>query len=151
MKTPRIARCILFVSACLMAGTAFAAEPEDIIKYRQNVMKSQGAHLAAIAAIIQGKVDFKSQLGDHVKSLQATTRDISGLFPKGSDFGDTNALDAVWSKNSEFQKLAKDAEQKSSALAKTVAAGDSKNYGARLKDVVESCKTCHKEFRKEEN
>jgi len=150
MKQARIAHCILFASACLMTGTAFAAEPEDIIKYRQNVMKSQGAHLAATAAIIQGKVDYKNQLGDHVKALQATTRDIPGLFPKGSDFGETKALDAVWQKNADFQKLAKDTQQKTGALVKAVAANDSKNYGARFKDVADSCKACHKDFRKEE-
>jgi len=150
MKPTRISHCILFASVCLMAGTAFAAEPEDIIKYRQNVMKSQGAHLAAVAAIIQGKVDYKNQLGDHVKALQATTKDIPSLFPKDSDFGETKALDAVWQKNADFQKLAKDTQQKTGALAKAVAANDSKNYGARFKDVADSCKACHKDYRKEE-
>ena len=150
MKHARISHCILLASACLMAGTAFAAEPEDIIKYRQNVMKSQGAHLAAVGAIINGKVDFKGQLGDHAKALQATTKDIPSLFPKGSDFGETKALDAVWQKTEEFQKLAKDAQQKADALAKVVAAGDSKKYGARFKDVADSCKACHKDYRKEE-
>ena len=150
MKPTRISHCILFASVCLMAGTAFDAEPEDIIKYRQNVMKSQGAHLAAAAAIIQGKVDYKNQLGDHVKALQATTKDIPSLFPKDSDFGETKALDAVWQKNADFQKLAKDTQQKTGALAKAVAANDSKNYGTRFKDVADSCKACHKDFRKEE-
>ena len=150
MKPTRISHCILFASVCLMAGTAFAAEPEDIIKYRQNVMKSQGAHLAAAAAIIQGKVDYKNQLGDHVKALQATTKDIPSLFPKDSDFGETKALDAVWQKNADFQKLAKDTQQKTGALAKAVAANDSKNYGTRFKDVADSCKACHKDYRKEE-
>ena len=151
MKHARIRpRIVLFVSACLIAGTAFAAEPEDIIKYRQNVMKSQGAHMAAAAAIIQGKVDFKNQLGDHVKALQATSKDVASLFPKDSDFGDTKALDAVWTNNAEFQKRSKDVREKSGALAKAVAANDAKNYGARFKELSESCKACHKDFRKEE-
>ncbi len=150
MKHTRIAHRILLASACLVAGTAFAADPEDIIKYRQNVMKSQAAHLAAAGAIIQGKVDYKGQLGDHVKALQATTKDIPSLFPKGSDFGETKALDAVWQKNADFQKLARDTQQKTAALAKAVAANDSKNYGARFKDVADSCKACHEDFRKEE-
>ena len=45
-----------------MATTAFAAEPEDIIKYRQTVMKANGAHMAAAGAIINGKVDFFFEL-----------------------------------------------------------------------------------------
>jgi cytochrome c556 len=150
MQHVRISQRLVFATLCLMASTVFAAEPEDIIKYRQNVMKAQGAHLAAAAAIIQGKVDFKNQLGGHVQALQATTKDIPGLFPKDSDFGETKALDAVWQKNADFQKRAKDTQQKVDALAKAVAANDSANYGARFKDVADSCKACHKDFRKEE-
>lgn len=143
-------------AAGLLLGTglvAHAAEPspaDEIVKYRQAVMKSQGGHMAAAAAIIQGKVAFKDQLADHVKSLEATTRDLNVLFPKGSDMGDTKALGEVWSNNEEFQKRAKDAQQKSTALAKAVAASDSQNYGARLKDLLEACKSCHKDFRKKE-
>jgi cytochrome c556 len=150
MKHARISHCILLVSAYLLAGTAVAAESEDIIKYRQNVMKSNGAHMAAAAAIINGKVDYKGQLGDHARALQAINKDINSLFPKDSDFGETKALDAVWEKNADFQKLAKTAAQKADALAKTVAAGDSKNYAARFKELSDSCKACHKDFRKEE-
>lgn len=150
MKITRTCHRVVVAAALLMAGTAFAAEPEDIIKYRQNVMKSQAAHMAAAAAIIQGKVDFKNQLSDHAKALQATNKDVASLFPKDSDFGDTNALDAVWKNNAEFQKRSKDVRAKADALAKAVAANDTKNYGARFKDLSESCKSCHKDFRKEE-
>lgn len=133
-----------------VAMTALAAEPEDIIKYRQNVMKSQGAHLAAAGAIIQGKVDFKNQLGDHVKALQASAKDVPALFPKDSDFGETKAQDSIWKNNADFQKRAKDTQDKVNALAKAVAAKDSANYGARFKDVADSCKACHKDYRKED-
>jgi cytochrome c556 len=143
-------------AAGLLLGTglvAHAAEPtpaDEIVKYRQAVMKSQAAHMAAAAAIIQGKVAFKDHLAAHVNALEATTMEIDKLFPKGSDMGDTKALGEVWSNNDEFQKRAKDAQQKSAALAKAVAAGDTPNYGARLKDLLEACKSCHKDFRKKE-
>ncbi len=143
----------LFSSIWLLLGASlatYAAEPEDIIKYRQSVMLSQRAHMAAATAIIQGKVDFKDQLSHHVKSLEATTKDIPTLFPKDSDFGDTKALDAVWKNNTEFLKSAKNAQEKSQALAKTVASGDTKNYAPRLKELQEACRSCHKDFRKEE-
>jgi cytochrome c556 len=150
MKHVRIGHCILLATAFLLAGTAIAAESEDIIKYRKNVMKANGAHMAATAAIITGKVDYMGQLGDHARALQAINKDINSLFPKDSDFGDTKALDAVWQKNADFQKSAKIAAQKADALAKTVAAGDSKSYAARFKELSDSCKACHKDFRKEE-
>jgi cytochrome c556 len=127
-----------------------AAEPEDIIKYRENSMKASAGHMAAAFAIISGKVDFKNQLNDHVQALAALNKDVASMFPKDSDFGDTKAKDLVWTKNAEFQKHSKEAAEKSQALAKTVAAGDSKNYAARFKELNEACKGCHKEFRKEE-
>ncbi len=135
-----------------MGVLAHAAEsdPSEIIKYRKSVMKSQREHMAAALAIIQGRVDFKDQLSDHVRSLEATTRNISSLFPQGSNVGDTGALGGVWDKHVEFQKRAKDAQQKSTALAKTVADGDTQNYELRFNELLDSCKSCHKEFRKKE-
>jgi cytochrome c556 len=127
-----------------------AAEPEDIIKYRQNVMKSNGAHMAAIGAIISGKVDYKGHLADHARAVQAINKDIPGLFPKDSDFGDTKALDGVWSKRADFEKRAKDTKDKSEALVKSVAGGDNKAIGAKFKELQDSCKACHKDYRKEE-
>lgn len=135
----------------LLGATAHAeSDPEDIIKYRQNVMKANGAYAAAASAIIQGKVGYKKDLADHAKALAAINRDVAALFPKGSDFGDTKALDGVWSKRTDFEKRAKDAQAKSAAFAKTVAAGDTKNYGPKLKELADSCKACHKDYRKEE-
>ena len=95
-------------------------------------------------------MDFKGQLGDHAKALQAINKDINSLFPKDSDFGETKALDAVWKNSADFQKRARDSSQKADALTKAVAAGDSKNYVARFKELSDSCKACHKDFRKEE-
>lgn len=143
---------LLALGMLTLLGTVAHAEndPEDIIKYRQNVMKANGAHAAAAGAIIQGKVGYKKDLADHAKALAAINRDVAALFPKGSDFGDTKALDSVWSKRADFEKRAKDAQAKSAAFAKTVAAGDTKNYGPKLKELADSCKACHKDYRKEE-
>lgn len=126
------------------------SEPEDIIKYRQNVMKSSGANAAAATAIVQGKVEFKDRLRDHAQALVTTTKNIPALFPKGSDFGETQALDAVWEKPQDFAKRAKDAQAKAVAFEKAVAANDTKSYAAKLKDLGDSCKACHKDYRKEQ-
>jgi cytochrome c556 len=142
---------MLWVAAGLMVATAsHAAEPQDIIDYRIANMKASAGHMAAANAIIRGKVDYKNQLADHARALQAVNRDIVVLFPKDSDFGDTRALDAVWSRNAEFQKRAQDARAKADAFAKAVVAGDSKNYAARFGELNDACKACHKDFRKEE-
>lgn len=143
----------LFTSLCLLLGTsimAHAAESEDLIKYRQSVMLSQRAHMAAATAIIEGKLEYKDQLVDHVKALEATTKMIPGLFPEGSDLGDTKALESVWKNNTDFLKRAKTTQEKSQALAKAVTSGDTAHYGVLLKDLLDACKSCHKDFRAKE-
>lgn len=140
-------------AACLLVSVGALAQsnPNDIIKYRQNVMKANGAHMAAIAAIIQGKVPFKNQLAGHVKAVQAEAHNIKFLFPKGSDAGDTKAKEAVWKNRAEFDKRANEAAAKADAFAKAVAMRDTKVYPARFKALAETCKTCHKDFRQAEN
>jgi cytochrome c556 len=133
-----------------LAFGAHAAEPQDIIDYRVANMKASAGHMAAANAIIRGKVDYKNQLADHARALQALNRDVAALFPKDSDFGDTRALDAVWSRNAEFQKRAQDARDRADAFARAVTAGDSKSYAARFGELNDACKACHKDFRKEE-
>ena len=146
----RVSR-VLAVAATVVAGAAFAAaQPDDVIKYRQNVMKATGAPRAASAAIIQGKVDFKNHLDGHVKSVQTEAHDIKNLFPEGSDFGDTKAKDAVWKNRAAFNKAADDTAAKADALAEAVAAKDTKSYPQHLKALADSCKSCHKDFRREE-
>jgi cytochrome c556 len=126
------------------------AEPEDIIKYRVSVMKANGALMGASGAIVQGKVGYKGNLADHARALEAINRDVAALFPKGSDFGDTKALDAVWSKRAQFEKRAQESAKAASAFAKTAATGDLKAAGAAFKTLSDTCKGCHKDFRKEE-
>lgn len=145
-----VAALLVAVTGVTQAAGKKMSKEEAIVKYREAVMKSQAGHMAASFAIIMGKVDYKDQLAAHVNALAATTKDIVTLFPKGTDVGKTKALKEVWSKNDEFKKRAKDAEDKANALAKAVAAGDTKSYGQHFKDLGKACKACHKDFRKKE-
>jgi cytochrome c556 len=151
MNRQTLIRSLVPAFAALLATTAAVAEsePEDIIKYRQNVMKANGAHMAAAGAILQGKVDYKKDLAYHAKALQAINGNVAALFPKGSDFGDTQALDGAWSKRADFEKRAKDTKAKADAFAQA-AGGDPKAALGKFKELSDSCKACHKDFRKEE-
>lgn len=127
-----------------------AAEPEDLIKYRRNVMKAIGGHTSAAGAIVEGKVDYKRQLAEHARAVQTLTTDIPSLFPKDSDFGETRAKDAVWSKRADFEKAARDTKTKAAAFAKAAQGGNQSAIAASFKELGESCKGCHKDFRKKD-
>jgi cytochrome c556 len=148
-------RIVMGITGCLLMGAWLVAQagdtvPKDIVKYRQTVMQSQREHMAAATAIIQGKVDFADQLDGHARALEATTRAMASLFPEGSMAGETRALSAVWDNNAEFRRRAQDTQEKSAAFAKVVAAGDTQHYSTSLNDLLNSCKSCHKDFRKKE-
>ncbi len=150
MKNKTAVGMFILGSLALFGSAAYAeSDPEDVIKYRQNVMKANGAHMAAVGAILQGKVEYKKDLVYHANALKAINGDVPALFPKGSDFGDTKALDGVWAKRAEFEKRAKDTRAKADAFAKA-AGGDAKAALAKFKELSDSCKACHKDFRKEE-
>lgn len=134
--------------SCLATITfsAHAADPDDMIKYRKNVMEANGGIMAAANAILQNKVSFKGQLPAYAKSLEGINKDLANLFPQGTNKGDTDALPEIWSKRAEFERHARDTQGKAASFAKAAATG--KDVDARFKELSDSCKACHKDFRK---
>ncbi|MDH3279609.1 MAG: cytochrome c [Gammaproteobacteria bacterium] len=141
---------IVWVAGALVWGAvATAAEPEDIIKYRQSVMKSVGGHMGALTQIVRGKVEYPDDVQYHVESIARSMKTVLSLFPVDSDFGETRALESVWSKPDDFKKVAE---------AAAIAAGDlvqaysksSADIGEKFEALGEACKACHKDFREED-
>lgn len=137
--------------AFLVPAATLAADPEDIIKYRQNSMKASGAHMAASSAIIKGKVPFNSRLIVHALALEQLNHDTASLFPKGSDFGKTKALDAVWEKRADFEKAANEVSIKAKAFTRAAASRDPKTAEPAFKALGDACSSCHKKFRKKDD
>jgi cytochrome c556 len=136
---------LLFVSV-----PSFAAEAEDIIKYRISVMEAYGSHMSAASRIVRGKVDFQDQLKLHADSIDGIAKTIGTLFPEDSDFGDTRAKEEVWSKAKEFDEAVKANQQAAADFNSTVAGGDSAALADSFKKLSDSCKSCHEKFRTEE-
>ena len=134
----------------LWMSASSAAEPEDIIKYRQAVMKSQGGHMGAAARIVQGKVDFAGDLLYHVEALSASLKTVIDLFPADSDFGETKAKLEIWQKRAAFDKAARNADKEGTALLAAVKANDKTDTLVKFKALAEACKGCHKDFREED-
>lgn len=143
-KTLLLAATSLIALATL---SAHAADPDDLVKYRQNVMNANGGLMGASNALIQKKVDVKGQLAANAKALEALNKDLPALFPKGSNAGDTEALPEVWNKRAEFERRAKETQAKAAAFAKAAGGNDPK-VAEKYKDLSDACKSCHRDFRK---
>jgi cytochrome c556 len=142
----------LMIAALLAsAASAQAEEPENYIKYRQAMMTAIGGHNGATTQIMRGKVDPEGDLVIHANALAALSSNIPRLFPEGSDFGETKAKDEIWSQWDKFEQAANDAKMATAAFSEAVSSGDADRIAKTFKDVGDSCKGCHKEFRQKDD
>lgn len=141
---------LLSVFALAMAGPAAAADPQDIIDYRQSIMTAVKGHNAAAQDIIRGKVPFNDYLAAHADAIVALFAELDHLFPEGSDFGETSALPAIWDKPEDFAKAVQEAEDAAEKFAEAAASGDPFAVEETHRELGNSCKGCHREFRKKD-
>lgn len=125
----------------VLSATAHAADPEEIVKYRRNLMDANGGLMGASNAILLNKVSDKARLAGFAQGLANLNKNIAEQFPNGSGSPDSDALPDVWAKRAEFERRAKDAETKAAAFAKAPSA-------ASFQGLSDACKSCHKDFRK---
>jgi cytochrome c556 len=150
----KIISIILALGLGLSIQTTLAdeADPEKVIKYRQNFMSAIKEHNSNIKSIVKGDVPFKGQLLLHINTLEAMLAEVGNLFPEGSDFGDTSARDAVWEKPEEFQQAVKKAQKAIADLKAVAAGGDLEKTAESHKHFAKAaCGGCHKPFRKKDD
>lgn len=124
-----------------------AAEPEELIKYRKNVMKSIGGHMGNAGAILFGKVDQKDHLMVHINGLQAASMLTRDVFPEDSAIGETGAKQEIWDQPEDFAKAVEALETAVNNLAEVAQGGDMGQIVDAYKKVGGSCKGCHDDFR----
>ena len=142
-----------FLSVCcglaLFAGSAVAEEvdADAFIKYRVNLMENARNHSRGISAILKGKVNMQGDIARHARALHEVSMMVPAAFPEGSDFGETNAKEKIWEEWDRFLAAAEKNQVAIAALVKAAEGGDMGAIKAAVKDVGESCKSCHKAYR----
>jgi len=144
----------LAAAAIVCSGFAIAHaqdNPEEIIKYRQNVMKAQGAHITNIAAVAKGDVGYVGHVEAHARAISGLADMVVDLFPEGTETGvDTRALPAIWEDRAGFDEAAQALQDAMPALIEAAATGERAAIGGALRDVGNACKGCHDDYREEE-
>ena len=127
-------------------------EPENLIEYRHEVMEAIKGHNEAIEAILKKSVPYNGHLEMHMTSLEALLGTVGELFPQGSDFGETDAKDAVWDNPEKFKQTVDKAQQAYATFKSVAAKGDTRaSLDAFKKFGKESCGNCHKSFKKKDD
>ena len=144
--------CTLFAATLMTATLGLGIAPpavaqEGAIKHRQAIMKAVGGHMGAMGSILKGYVGFKGDLKGHAHAMAELSKIVERVFPEGSDFGETRALEAIWEKPKEFKAAVSAFQTQAATLAKVAEGGDMKAFGAQFKNLGEACGGCHKKFR----
>lgn len=137
----------------LTAASAADPKPEDAVRYRQSVYTVIGWHFKPIGAMVKGDVPFDAAaVARHAQYVEMMSKAAPEGFQKGSGpdaVKNTEAKPEIWTKWSEFETKMNDFQQESAKLAEVAKGGDEKAIKAQFGKTAETCKSCHKEFRKE--
>ena len=137
------------VVALNVAGTATAAAPEHIIKYRVNLMKTQTGHLVAIAAVVKGEVPYGAHVKAHADAIKVIGEMKADVWPPGSAVGESRSKPEIWRDWDKFLAIYENYMTEVVKLTEVAASGDLGAIGTQLDGVGKSCVACHKPFRKE--
>lgn len=74
---------------------------------------------------------------------------MPGLFPAGSDKGDTKAKPAIWTSPADFTAKAQAFETESAKLVQVIASGEKAAVQKQFGAVGGTCKACHDAYRAE--
>ena len=132
----------------LLPQAAAETDVKGTIQYRQNYMNAISGHTGAMRRLKDGRFSAEGHLQMHSEALSRLTRDIALLFPEGTGAGKTDAKPEIWENWSDFEARAGESQQAAQALLDAVEAGDGAAIDARFGELTDTCKACHRPFRK---
>ena len=119
-----------------------------IIAYRKSVMKAIGGHTGALVSIVKGGLkEYQDNLLHHTRSIHEASRNVTRMFPQGTDSGKTRAKPEIWREWEAFGKAADELERESAKLVELAEAEKFREFAKAIGTLGRSCKGCHKKFR----
>ena len=147
--TPKTLSILSLLSLIYLLPQAAAdTDVKGTIQYRQNYMNAIGGHTGALRRLKDGRFSAEGHLQMHSEALSELTRDIALLFPEGTGAGKTDAKPEIWENWSDFEARAGESQQAAQALLDAVESGDGAAIDARFGELTDTCKACHRPFRK---
>lgn len=144
-------------SATLLAGCGESGEKavsEDAAKaidYRQGAFQVIGWHFGPLGGMVKGEIDYDADLfaRNAERIAQVAPMLLEGFADKDQTHIGSDAKAAIWEDWETFEQGMSRFEQRAQVLAETAQSGDLDEIRPKFKDVAETCKGCHDEFRVE--
>lgn len=147
---------VAILIASLTLGGVFDAGAHDnatgVVKERMDSMQGMSRAGKVLSAIVKGKRDFDSQEAHELSlRLQSHASRIAELFPStqhSREGSGTEASPAIWERWAKFEELAQQLTDSSANLVKAAEVGDEAKFRNHFTSLTQSCRTCHKSFRR---
>lgn len=136
------------VTAAVLAGlvAATAASAQSPIQQRRALMKDMGQQAEIGAAILKGQTPFDAAKAELIfQTFKKSMDGYAGLFPPGSDTGETKATAAVWSDRAGFEAAVAKFNQAVADNAAKATTAD--GFKAAFAAAGEQCRACHQTFK----
>ncbi len=118
-----------------------------LVKYRQHVMEASHDHMKAIGSLVLDGVPLRGQLPGHIHAIETFAKELPALFPRGSEGGDAERM--IWWRWPDFKARAHKTAQAAAALDTAAVAGDEGRMHKAYYALLDSCKSCHHDYRQE--
>lgn len=147
---------IAVAAAGMAAGTVVLADDAPkatgIVAVRQATMKANGAHMAAIKAILSEQPDLIKQVHFHAEAIEEAMEYTAVLFPPNSSQPASWALPTVDSDQTGFKAASAKAHELAEKLTEATKGNDPKAILAAFATLgKEGCGGCHQTFRKKDS
>ena len=147
---------IAVAAAGIAAGSVVLAQDQPkatgIVAVRQATMKANGAHMAAIKAILTEDPALIDQVEFHAEAIEAAAEHTPALFPPNSGQPASSALPTVDSDQAGFKSAADKTHELAEKLVQAADGSDPKAMLAAFAALgKDGCGGCHQTFRKKDS
>lgn len=142
--------CLALVALIGLAQTASAqdARVAQQVKLRQAAYTVLGAQMGQMGAMASGRAPFEANAFRAAAERAAFVGNyVPELFPAGSVSASSKAKAEIWQQQADFQKLMKDMQAKTAALANVAKGGDLEAIKPAFGAAGATCKACHDKYK----
>ena len=140
-------------ASILTAVQAADPKPQDVVDYRKAVYTVVGWNFKPIGAMVKGEIPFDAAaVARHAQYVALMSQAAPEGFAKGSGpdaVKDTDAKPEIWTNSAKFETAMTDFQREAAKLAEVAKGGDEGAIKAQFGKTAETCKACHKEFKKD--
>lgn len=139
------------VALALLATVASSASAQDDAppeaRYRAALMNGLQSHNGALRLLLSGEVARPDHVVQHARAVHELYTMMETSFPDGSGGEGTRALPAIWENWDAFVALLEEGRAAAEVLREAAEAGDEAATAAALREVGQSCRACHTDYR----